>query len=151
MPLVYFLIKLTITRNSAVCIRRPAGHPQTYPQLLWTSAQEVVAQAFMSKILWQKTPSATLIGPVAESNFRGNQGVAMRKGLLVDSAANDTRGSYESRHSSRIQTHLRHLHLRQQVRDALDHRPGFAGGSLLQLPPVLYRQAENCGYRRPRR
>jgi large subunit ribosomal protein L31 len=34
----------------------------------------------------------------------------MRKGLLVDSAATDTRGSHESRHSSRIQTHLRHLH-----------------------------------------
>src|SRR5580658_5403342 len=37
--------------------------------------------------------------PGCESSLGGNQGVAMREGLLVDSAATDTRGSHESRHS----------------------------------------------------
>src|SRR5215475_8705040 len=56
----------------------------------------------------------------------------------------------EGSDSSRLQRSPRALRLRQCVHDPLDSQRRHQPGNLLQLPPVLYRQAEAGGYRRTR-
>src|SRR6266516_993199 len=68
----------------------------------------------------------------------------------------DERQPHETRYSPRLSRRLSRrygaLRLRPHVPDALDHqRRHDARGNLLELPPLLHRQAETCGHRRPRR
>ena len=61
------------------------------------------------------------------------------------------RGNHEIGHSPQVHRNPGDLQLRKHIRHLVDRGQAAACGSLLGLPPFLYRQAEGHGYRGPDR
>src|ERR1700722_1787775 len=108
-------------------------------------------------------PLGYCLSRVTSSNrWSSSAGIWPRRGTVARKSAisigpiilkgfdvNDLRiSSHENRHSSRVRDRHGHLRVWQYFRDALDPS-GDTYGHLLELPPVLYGQAEAGRYGRP--
>ena len=134
-----FLTNLTMSHFCSVApMLRGVSHPHTYPQLLWISGlPKTGATAGRNgfsrpPFLRGQTSPATLRALFPSRAPRGV--AAMKSGIHPE---------YKADHGD--------LQLRQHLPDPLDARSRPADRGVLELPSVLYRQAEDRRHGRSRR